>query len=92
MRYSTTNFGGTARSMGVGGAFGALGADFSAAGINPAGIGFNRKREFMVTPGMSFGKSSATFYGENTQDNINRFYLGNVGLITIRKFRRQVSW
>ena len=38
LRYSNVFFGGTARYMGVGGAFGALGADISVLNINPAGM------------------------------------------------------
>ncbi|MCK4360276.1 MAG: hypothetical protein KAV70_00910, partial [Bacteroidales bacterium] len=39
LRYSKITFGGTARYMGMCGAFGALGADFSVLSTNPAGIG-----------------------------------------------------
>ncbi|MBL0343571.1 MAG: hypothetical protein IPP71_23575 [Bacteroidetes bacterium] len=39
LRYSQSMFGSTARSLSMGGAFGALGADFSTLSTNPAGIG-----------------------------------------------------
>ena len=37
LRYSTQDLNGTARFKAMSGAFGALGGDFSAIGINPAG-------------------------------------------------------
>jgi len=40
VRYSTLIPGGTARAMGVGGSFGAMGGDFGVLTINPAGIEF----------------------------------------------------
>ena len=39
LRYSRLSVVGTARYSGLGGAFGALGADFSTLSVNPAGIG-----------------------------------------------------
>ena len=38
LRYSNLHFGGTARYIGVSGAFGALGADISVLSVNPAGM------------------------------------------------------
>ena len=45
MRFSQLNFGGTARSMGSAGAFGALGADFSSLSNNPAGLALYKRGE-----------------------------------------------
>ena len=45
LRYSTTYAGGTARTVGAGGAFGALGGDFGALSINPAGLATYRSSE-----------------------------------------------
>ena len=50
VRYSQTNTGGTALSLGMGGATGAVGADFSNAASNPAGLGLFRQSEFAATP------------------------------------------
>lgn len=41
---------GTARSMGMGGAFSAVGADLSSAATNPAGLGLFRQSVFSFTP------------------------------------------
>ena len=45
LRYSLIGFGGTARYISMGGAFGAIGADFSTLSTNPAGIGAYMKNE-----------------------------------------------
>ena len=50
IRYSDLEVGGTARTVGVGGAIGALGADFSVLSTNPAGLATYRRAEFVFTP------------------------------------------
>ena len=52
MRYSFGAPIGTARTTGMGGAFGAVGADLFSSVINPAGIGVYRKSEFVFSPGL----------------------------------------
>jgi hypothetical protein len=59
VRWSSYNIGGTARTFGVGGAFGAMGGDFSVININPAGIGEYKKSEFVFSPGFSNTRTSA---------------------------------
>ncbi len=48
---------GTARSMALGGAISALGADASSMAVNPAGIAFARANEYSFTPAITFGDS-----------------------------------
>lgn len=50
---SADNFG-TARSMGMAGAFVSLGADMAAIAINPAGLGMYQRSEVSLTPSLSF--------------------------------------
>lgn len=45
MRYSRSGIGGSARFTGMGGAFGAVGADMSVANYNPAGLAVYRKSD-----------------------------------------------
>ena len=47
---SRTHLFGTARVMGMGGAFTSLGADLSSMALNPAGLGMYRSNEFSFTP------------------------------------------
>ena len=58
LRYSQYTLFGTARYQGMGGAMDALGGDFSAASVNPAGLGIYRKSEASFTP--SFVIASST--------------------------------
>jgi long-subunit fatty acid transport protein len=48
-RFSQTDLNGSARSMSMGGAFGALGGDMSAMSHNPAGLGVYRSSEIQAT-------------------------------------------
>lgn len=50
LRYSSFEAGSTARSIGVNGSMGALGADFSVLSSNPAGLAMFRRSEMMFTP------------------------------------------
>jgi hypothetical protein len=48
-KYSQTDLGGTARYLGMGGAFGALGGDISVMNANPAGLAVYRSSEIVTT-------------------------------------------
>jgi hypothetical protein len=84
--------GGTARSMGVGGAIGALGADYSAVGVNPAGLASYRTSELVFTAGYSDVKTDAILESQTTpntnkviSDTKSKFYLNNFGLVGCRR-------
>jgi hypothetical protein len=81
LRYSRTTFGGTARYMAMGGAFGALGADFSTLSTNPAGIGLYKKSEFSFTPSLYFGKTNSEYNGFKSDDAKTNFNVSNVGMV-----------
>lgn len=81
LRYSQIGFGGTARSMSMGGAFGALGADFSCLSINPAGIGFYRKSELTFSPTFYSNMMSSSYNGTTTDDSRYNFQFNNFGLV-----------
>ncbi len=81
LRYSRTSIGGTSRSMAMGGAFGALGADFSTLSYNPAGIGLYKKSEFTFTPSLYFGKTVSNYNGVSANDSKTNFNVSNVGMI-----------
>ena len=95
LRYSKITFGGTARYMGMCGAFGALGADFSALSTNPAGIGLYKKSEYTITPSIYIGRTSSTYNGQTGEDNKINFNLGNAGIILtqdISQSKKAGSW
>lgn len=63
-RYSDYGFLGTARSIGVNGSMTALGAEFSSAHINPAGLGMYRISAASITPSFSFTTIKAKLDGQ----------------------------
>lgn len=81
LRYSRLNNSGSARFVALGGAFGALGADFSTLSYNPAGIGLYKSSEMSITPSLVIGKTEATFNGSFRDDLKYTFNLGSVGIV-----------
>jgi hypothetical protein len=84
VRWSFTNPGGTARTLGVGGSFGAMGGDFSVVNINPAGIGAYKMSEFTFSPSMSNSKTTSFMTADVnkiTKDKYNSFSVDNVSLV-----------
>ncbi|MDE6569385.1 MAG: outer membrane protein transport protein [Alistipes sp.] len=74
---------GSARSMGMGGAFVSLGADLASMSLNPAGLGMYRHNEFSITPLVSLARaSSSSAAGAQSWagNSKNRFALADVGL------------
>ena len=92
LRYSRLFYGGTARFQGMGGAFGALGADFSVIATNPAGLGIYKSSEITVTPSFSVNPSSSKYNGEIGNDTKYNFALGNFGIVfTIKAHKKSKS-
>jgi len=79
LRYSQWTSGATARSLAVGGAFGALGGDLSSANINPGGLGVFRASEIALTPMLNQGNVSSDFSNNTTSTDNNRWRVGGVG-------------
>lgn len=77
-RYSS---GTTARSIGLGGTGGAMGADFSSLTINPAGIGVYRNSEITLTPSLRLNNATGSYLGNSETDNFTKFNVSNFGLI-----------
>lgn len=82
LRYSFLQPGGTARFVGAGGAFGALGAEFGSLSQNPAGIALFRSNELVVTPSLRFSKVDAQLPGAlPVDDRKSSFAFDNFGLL-----------
>lgn len=81
LRYSRLLHGGTARYMSMGGAFSALGADFSVLSTNPAGIGVYKKSEMVFTPSIGYTKTDATYMGDLRDDFKYNFNFTNFGMV-----------
>jgi hypothetical protein len=81
LRYSSTRIEGSARAGGMGNAFGALGGDFTAVAINPAGLGIYRSAEFAFTPYIGRTNVDASYLGSVTNDYGYGFRLGNINYV-----------
>ncbi|RYF88300.1 MAG: hypothetical protein EOO00_11385, partial [Chitinophagaceae bacterium] len=82
IKYSWQPINGTARINAIGGAMGSLGGDISAMFVNPAGLGFYKTSEIVLSPGLSFLKNKSTFRGTSSSDKDGSFNLGTSGLVT----------
>ncbi|MEM7035671.1 MAG: hypothetical protein AAF570_01755 [Bacteroidota bacterium] len=87
-RYSGTSITGTARAIGMGGAFSAVGADFTAASLNPAGLGLYRKSDLMFTPRLRFTNTDVSYLDVNEADLRTRFGFANVGYVFASRLER----
>jgi hypothetical protein len=81
LRYSQTMIGSTARSLSMGGAFGALGGDYSCLSTNPAGIGIFRKSDFSFSLGFAGRDYVTDFGGSSTSDDRFDVDIPNLGLV-----------
>lgn len=79
LKYSRHFYGGTARFVGMGGAFGALGADMSAVTVNPAGLGVYRGSEFSFTPGFRTNETSSEYFGNTMSDEAYDINFNSLG-------------
>lgn len=81
LRYSQSEINGTARSIGMANAFGALGGDLTALGINPAGIAVYRSSEISFSPVLSIAGLNSDFKGSVSSDSKVGFGANNFGVV-----------
>jgi hypothetical protein len=82
IRMSNARPSGTAREQAIGGAMGSLGGDISANYVNPAGLGFYKTGEIVLSPGWSFGTSNTGYLSNNSKSpSYNNFLLGTSGVV-----------
>ena len=81
LRLSYLSYGGTARFTGMGGAFGAVGGDFTSLSINPAGIGVYTKSEVTFTPLIYNTRSFSEYFGNNMEEFRVRMNVNNAGWV-----------
>ena len=82
LRMSYTRPSGTAREQAIGGAMGSLGGDITANYINPAGLGFYKTGEVVLSPGWSFGSTNTGYLSNNVKSpSYNNFVLGTSGVV-----------
>lgn len=78
--YSQPSVSGSARTLGIGGAQAALGADLGSLSSNPAGLGFYRKSEWAINPQFVVPFSSASDGKLVTDDRKLGFVVNNFGV------------
>lgn len=84
-RFSQPDLKGTARFMGMAGAFGALGGDLSTLSQNPAGIGVYRSGDVGFTLNLDCQSSSSDVFGHKYDMSQTKFLLNNIGaVVTMR--------
>lgn len=81
LRYSNYQIQGTARSGGMGNAFGALGGDFTSVSINPAGLGLYRSGELAFTPSFDQTQVESTYLGSMMSDSKFNFGFNNISYV-----------
>ncbi len=88
-RFSQVYYGGTSRSMGMAGSFGALGGDISTASTNPAGIGIFKHSEFNITPSFMLSTANSEFNGTSAYSDKFSFHLDNFGFVFSTTYQNQ---
>ena len=95
LRYSWYIQGGTAREKAIGGAMGSLGGDLSSTFVNPAGLGFYKTGDFVLTPAYNLLNNKSSYFGHNDKDNKNNLAFGTSGFViggsTYRESQRKRS-
>ncbi len=81
VRYSWYPQNGTARNLAIGGAMGSLGGEITSTFVNPAGLGFYKTREVVITPGFALNKLKADYRQTTTSEKKNSFGLGPTGFV-----------
>ncbi len=95
LMYSKQDFNSTARAASMGGAFGALGANFTSISINPAGLGVYRSSELTFTTNLSLNKSIGKNLDANTSlsDDKYTFSFTNLGFVSVYQPRvKNKAW
>ena len=80
-KMSQTDLNGTARYLGMSGAFGALGGDISSMSTNPAGLGIYRSSEVVTTISLSSAKTNSDWNGMSVDKSKTRFNFDNIAYV-----------
>ena len=80
-KLSQTDLNGTARYLGMSGAFGALGGDISSMSTNPAGLGVYRSSEVVTTISLSSIKTNTNWNGSVADVSKTRFNFDNIAYV-----------
>lgn len=74
---------GSARSQAIGGAIGSLGGEITNTFVNPAGLGFYKLSEIVLTPGFTLGHTDASYRETDARSsNVSRFNMSTTGFVS----------
>lgn len=86
LRYSWTQPNGTARQQAIGGAMASLGGDLSALFVNPAGLGFYKTGDLVLSPTYQQLRNKSTYLGRTESEQRGQIGLGTTGVVTGTQF------
>lgn len=93
MRFSHNNLNGTARFSALSGAFGALGGDFSAINVNPAGSAVFSNNQVGFTLSNYNIRNKSNYYGTLNDENNNSFDLNQAGgVLVFNDYNPKNNW
>lgn len=92
LKYSQTDLLGTAAYVGRAGAIGALGADFTAASYNPAGLGMFYSSQIAITPSIDWAKTNSTYMGNPEDDSRSVFAFDNAHYLLAYRTGNSTGW
>ncbi len=81
LKLGQTELQGTARYMGMSGAFGALGGDISAMSSNPAGLAVYRTSEVVTTLNLSHTNAKTDWLGNTMDNGRTKFNFDNIAYV-----------
>ncbi len=79
LRLSRLSLGQSARALGMGNSFIAVGGDYSSIYFNPAGLGLMKNAQLQGGINYNSFNSSSTFFGNQTNFNLNKTNLNHLG-------------
>lgn len=91
VRIAGTELNGTARFVGMGGAMGALGADISVMGTNPAGIALFRSHNVSTSFGFNKNMTSSSFNGTKVNDSRTKASFDQIGFVYSNKIGNKTN-
>ncbi len=81
LRMSRTGLTGTARALGMGGAFSAVGADMTAGSMNPAGLGLYRSSSISFSPAVFSNNTTANYLDATSSQARTKLMLPGMGIV-----------
>lgn len=89
LQLSNLFYSGTARSVGMSNAFGAVGGDFSSLSMNPAGLGVYKNNEVTFTPGIYNTRVFSNYYGTDAEEFDTKLNINNFGAVFVLPLSQQ---